>query len=145
MIFTTNLQDYYLKNLKSQLSTTLHVSDILLPTAGKSSKNEQKQPSRGVLRRMCSENMHQIYRITPMSKSEFNKVAKHFTLRDGCSPVNLLHISQEILWTVASQLNQFSTFSIIFILSLEKLFVAANYWPGKNKLVILGKHCLPLA
>ena len=35
----------------------------------------QKQPSRGVLRKRCSENMHQIYRRKPMSKCDFNKVA----------------------------------------------------------------------
>ena len=38
--------------------------------------NIQKQPSRGVLRKSCSENMQQIYRRTPMSKCDFNKVAK---------------------------------------------------------------------
>ena len=37
---------------------------------------QQKQPSRGVLRKRCSENMQQIYRRTPMSKCEFNKL--HF-------------------------------------------------------------------
>ena len=36
----------------------------------------QKQSSRGVLRKRCSENMQQIYRRTPMSKCEFNKL--HF-------------------------------------------------------------------
>ena len=36
----------------------------------------QKQPSRGVLRKMCSENMQQIYRRTPMPKCDFSKVAK---------------------------------------------------------------------
>ena len=35
----------------------------------------QKQPSRDVLRRRCSENMQQIYRETAMSKCDFNKVA----------------------------------------------------------------------
>ena len=39
----------------------------------------QQQPSRGVLRRRCSENMQQIYRKTPMPKSDFNKVAFQFT------------------------------------------------------------------
>ena len=34
----------------------------------------QKQPSRGVLRKRCPENMQQIYR-TPMPKCNFNKVA----------------------------------------------------------------------
>ena len=37
--------------------------------------NIQKQPSRGVLRKRCSENMQQIYRRTPMPKCDFNKVA----------------------------------------------------------------------
>ena len=40
----------------------------------------QKQPSGGVHRKRCSENMQQIYRRAPMPKC------------DGCSPVNLLHI-----------------------------------------------------
>ena len=34
-----------------------------------------KQPSRGVLRKNCSENKQQIYRRTPMSKCDLNKVA----------------------------------------------------------------------
>ena len=40
------------------------------------SDDYQKQPSRGVLRKRCSENMLQIYRRTPMLKYDFNKVAK---------------------------------------------------------------------
>ena len=36
----------------------------------------QKQPPRGVPGKRCSENMQQIYRRTPMSKCDFNKVAK---------------------------------------------------------------------
>ena len=36
----------------------------------------QKHPSRGVLRKRCSENMQQIYRRTHMPKCDFNKVAK---------------------------------------------------------------------
>ena len=36
----------------------------------------QKQPSRGVLRKRCSENMQQIDRRTTMPKFDFNKVAK---------------------------------------------------------------------
>ena len=41
----------------------------------------QKQPFRGILRKRCSENTQQIYRRTPMSNCDFNKVALH-----GCSP-----------------------------------------------------------
>ena len=36
----------------------------------------QKQPSRGVLMKRCFENMQQNYKITPMQKCDFNKVAK---------------------------------------------------------------------
>ena len=35
----------------------------------------QKQPFRGVPKKSYSENMHQIYRRTPMPKCDFNKVA----------------------------------------------------------------------
>ena len=35
----------------------------------------QKQPSRGVLKKRCSENMQQIYRRIPVLKCDFNKVA----------------------------------------------------------------------
>ena len=35
----------------------------------------QKQRSRGVLRKRCSENMQQVYRRAPMPKCYFNKVA----------------------------------------------------------------------
>ena len=34
----------------------------------------QKQSSRGVLGKRCSENIQQIYKITPMSKCDFHKV-----------------------------------------------------------------------
>ena len=43
---------------------------------------DQKQLSRGVVRKNCSEIMQQIYRRTPMPKSYFNKVAK--PLRGNC-------------------------------------------------------------
>ena len=36
----------------------------------------QKQPSRGVPSKICSENMQQIYRKTPFVKCDFNNVAK---------------------------------------------------------------------
>ena len=38
--------------------------------------NIQKQPSRGVLRNRCSDNMQQSLRRTLMPKCDFNKVAK---------------------------------------------------------------------
>ena len=38
--------------------------------------DKQKQTSRGVLSKRCSENMQQIYERTPMPRCDFNKVAK---------------------------------------------------------------------
>ena len=55
----------------------------------------QKQSSIGVLTKRWSENMQQIYRWKPMPNCDFNKVARNFiefTIRHGCSPVNLLLI-----------------------------------------------------
>ena len=37
-----------------------------------------KQPSRGILRKRCSENMQQIYKRIPLPKCDFNKIAKQF-------------------------------------------------------------------
>ena len=37
---------------------------------------KQKQPSRGILQKRCSEKIHQIYRRTPMPKCHFSKDAK---------------------------------------------------------------------
>ena len=41
----------------------------------KSNDTKQKQPSRGVLKKRCSENMQQIYRRTRIPKRDFSKVA----------------------------------------------------------------------
>ena len=51
----------------------------------------QKPPSRGALRKRCSDNMQQIYRRTLIPKGNFMPKCE-ITLRHGCSPVNLLHI-----------------------------------------------------
>ena len=59
----------------------------------------QKQPLRGILEKMCSENVQQIYRRKPMPKCDFNKVAKQlYQNRTSAwvSPVNLLHISEHL-------------------------------------------------
>ena len=49
--------------------------------------NHQKQPSIGVLRKRCSENMQQIYRRSLMPKLHVEIAFRH-----RCSPINLLHI-----------------------------------------------------
>ena len=38
---------------------------------------KQKQPSKGVLKKRCSEKMQQIYKKIPMPTRNFNKVAMH--------------------------------------------------------------------
>ena len=58
-------------------------------------KQHQKQPSRGALRKRCSENIQQIYRKHPCRSAISIKLLCNFieiTLRHGCSPVSLLHI-----------------------------------------------------
>ena len=55
----------------------------------------QKQPSRGILKKRCPENMHQIYRRTPMPKCVFDKVAFQLYWNNTSAwvfSVNLLHI-----------------------------------------------------
>ena len=54
--------------------------------------SEQKQPNRGVLRKMYSENMKHICRKTPMQKYYFYKAASQHYWKRTCSPVNLLRI-----------------------------------------------------
>ena len=43
-----------------------------------SNKLKQKQPSKGVLRKRCSENMQQVYRRTTNAKVQFQKSCKAF-------------------------------------------------------------------
>ena len=56
----------------------------------------QKQPSRGVLRKRCSENMQQIYRRTSMPKCDFNKVALNYAA--NLLSVKLLYNFIEIVY-----------------------------------------------
>ena len=70
----------------------------------------RKQPSGGVLKKRCSENIQQIYRRTPMPKCHH----AHARLRDGCSPVNLLHIFR-IPFLRTPLVGCFCMFSIILV------------------------------
>ena len=57
----------------------------------------QKQPPRGVPRKMFPENMKQIYREHPCRDVISIKLQSNFievALRHGCSTVNLLHVSR---------------------------------------------------
>ena len=60
---------------KNCLINTLWRSKAINYYCKKASSEIQKQLSRVVLKKMCSENMQQIYRRTPMPKCDFNKVA----------------------------------------------------------------------
>ena len=51
----------------------------------------QKQPSRGVLRKRCSENMQQIYWRTPMPKFDLLCNFIEIAIRHGCFLTNWLH------------------------------------------------------
>ena len=75
-----------------------NLRDILCKTTAQDMSSFQKQPSRDALRKSCSKNMQQIYRRTPMTKFDFNKVCNfiEITLRHGCFPVNLLHIFRKL-------------------------------------------------
>ena len=90
--FTHSLLDVYnsctntiiTKNCLYQLLGTLvlypqfflHASLWIFPSVHLDDYLFQKQPSRDVPRKRCSENIQQIYRRTPMPKCDFNKVAK---------------------------------------------------------------------
>ena len=80
----------YLKRTENENSMFVQYRTSVSPW-----KQDQKQPSKCVIKKRCSENMQQIYRRTPMPKCDFNNVVSNFieiSLRHGCSPVNLLHI-----------------------------------------------------
>ena len=70
----------------------------------------QKEPSRGVLRKRCSENMQPIYRRTHMPKCDINKVAKQLYWNHTSAWVFSCKFdsyfqntfSQEHLWVAAS-------------------------------------------
>ena len=88
---------------------------------------KQKQPSRGVLRRSCSENLQQTYRRTPKPKSDFNKVAKQlywshtsawvFSCKFAAYFQNTF--SWEHLWVAASE--RCLDFPLVLLYNLELL------------------------
>ena len=89
----------------------------------------QKQPSRGVLKKRCSENMQQIYRRTPMPKC--NLLLCNFIeviLRHGCFPVNLLHNFRTpfLKNTSGWLLLQIVILKVLFINSLKQELVYTN-------------------
>ena len=91
--------------------------------------NTQKQPSSGVLRKRCSENMQQIYRRKPMPKCDFNRVAKQlywnrtsawvFSCKFAAYFQN--NFSSEQLWKTTPL---HSTFTVVFFIgSLKDVYI----------------------
>ena len=61
-------------------------------------KAVQNQPSRGLLRKRCSENMQHIYRRTSMPKCDSKKVALIFLIENECNArVFYVHFLSKIL------------------------------------------------
>ena len=87
----------YAKVIKFNTSRALYYWKI-------SPQEIQKQPFGSTLRKRCSENNQQIYRRTLVPKCDFHKVALQFywNHRQGCSPVNLLHIFRTPFYKNAS-------------------------------------------
>ena len=67
----------FISSIDSEKECVMHSkSDNIKLTSYNDTNEIQEQPSSGVLRKKCSENMQQIYRRTSMPKCDFDKVAK---------------------------------------------------------------------
>ena len=91
----------------------------------------QKQPSRGALRKRCSENMQQIFRRALMPsvisiKLQSNSI--EITLQYGCSPVNLLHIFRKTFPENTSGGLLLYLFSLVSYKVHQKLIWPFNGW-----------------
>ena len=95
---------------------------------------QQKQPSRGLLRKWYSENMQQIYRRTPMSKCEFNKL--HFGIGAILYIKSAACIFSEhiFLRTPLDGCFWYRLFSVLssWIYKGVNLHVVETKWKGKN-------------
>ena len=81
-LFHEHHETFYENFLPRLVSTTCKLTPFQTQLGSVLNRLYQKQPSRGVLRKMCSENMHAanfIYRRTPMPKC--NLLNSHFDLR----------------------------------------------------------------
>ena len=78
-----------MKTYFSSTVSNLNLKQNLINNSKKLS-DIQIQPSRGALKKRCSENIQQIYKRTHMSKLLCNFT--EILLRLGCSPLNLLYL-----------------------------------------------------
>ena len=103
----------------------------------------QKQLTRGVLSKRCSENMQQIDRRTPMLECDFKKVAKQAywtTLCDECSPENLRHIFKTLFPKNTS--GRLLLYMCVFILLHIHMLDYDCYSLHENLIRICDFHCL---
>ena len=92
-------------------------------------KLSHKQPFRRVLGKMCSENMQQTYRRTPMPKCDFNRAAKQL-FWNHTSPANLQYIFRRAFpKNTSGGLPLLSASPILFVTIIinTKSFFVLNY------------------
>ena len=109
----------YLIDPKTKIfQSTLKVENRTQYVDHQMSNAVEKQSSRGVLKKRCSENMQQIYKRTPMAKCDFDKVTK------------------QLYWNYTSAWVFSCTFSCIFS---EHLFLGTHldscFWQLKIKFI----------
>ena len=106
--------------LLMRLASTQHQKTFLF---NQSSKLGQKQSSRGVLRKRCSENIQ---------KNVLENTYTGITLRHGCLPVNLLHIFRTLFYKNTYREGCFCQVNQYINQTLEKMFVlqSLNYYRG---------------
>ena len=99
--------------------------------------NIQKQPSRGVLKKRCSENMLSIFRRKPKPKCDFNKVALHRYWNHTSAWVFscVYTYLQDYLWWAASVSENFQA-SLIIVSN----FIHAWANPDLTKLTFFHFH-----
>ena len=93
--------------------------------------HSQKQPSRGVFIKRCSENMQQIYRRTPMLKCDFNIVAKQLQLLKLLKQLKL-----QDFWTTASEITKVIFYFQLLLQSTDVLKNLQN-WLSRFSFCIL--------
>ena len=93
--------------------------------------HSQKQPSRGVFIKSCSENMQQIYRRTPMLKCDFNIVAKQLQLLKLLKQLKL-----QDFWTTASEITKVIFYFQLLLQSTDVLKNLQN-WLSRFSFCIL--------
>ena len=105
----------------------------------------EKQPSRGVFRKRCFENIQQIYKKTPTAKCDFKKVVLQLYWNHTfgwCSPANLLYILRPLFPrnTSEGQRIQATFVSTILQYRSTETILDMNLW-WQNSLFYLLRLC----